>query len=126
MRSLTRKVLLVLFLALLLPNVVDGQDFKKWEAKVREYQEWLGVLKSDGYRFWVRLDGNHRPHRLYVGEGFYEADDSFKEQFVEIFSHYLAGHPEKFMLIDIFDASTGKPIGEYGWGGFKLYLAPHR
>lgn len=121
MRSLTRKVLLVLFVALLLPNVVDAQDFKKWEATIQEYKAWLGTLKSDGFRFWIRLDGNHRPHRLYVGEGFYEADDSFKEQFVEIFSHTLAGHPEKFMLIDLFDAVSGKFIGEFGWGGFKLY-----
>ena len=44
-----------------------------------------------------------------------------KEEFVEIFSRFLAGHPDKNMLIDIFDASTGKPIGEYGFGGFRLF-----
>ena len=37
------------------------------------------------------------------------------------FSRYLAGHPEKNMLIDIYDGSTGKVIGEYGFGGFKLF-----
>jgi len=31
-----------------------------------------------------------------------------QEEFVEIFSRFLAGHPEKNMLIDIFDASTGR------------------
>jgi hypothetical protein len=36
----------------------------------------------------------------------------------------LAGHPEKNMLIDIYDANTGKEIGEYGFGGFHL-LDPH-
>lgn len=121
MRSLTRKVLLVLFLALLLPLTVNAQDFKKWEATIREYNVWLSALKSDGYRFWVKVDSNRRPHRLYVGEGFYEADRTFQEEFVEIFSHTLAGHPEKFMLIDLFDAISGKPVGEFGWGGFKLY-----
>jgi hypothetical protein len=25
------------------------------------------------------------------------------------------------MLIDIFDANSGKPIGEYGFGGFRLF-----
>jgi len=25
------------------------------------------------------------------------------------------------MLIDIFDSSSGKLIGEYGFGGFKLF-----
>jgi hypothetical protein len=25
------------------------------------------------------------------------------------------------MLIDIYDAANGKPIGEYGFGGFKLF-----
>jgi hypothetical protein len=39
------------------------------------------------------------------------------------YSRYLAGHPEKFMLIDIFDAASEKQIGEFGWGGFKLYPA---
>lgn len=121
MAFLRRQIGFVLFLALLLPPAVGAQDFKKWEATIQEYKAWLGTLKSDGFRFWVKVDSNRRPHRLYVGEGFYEADDSFKEQFVEIFSHTLAGHPEKFMLIDLFDAVSGKPVGEFGWGGFKLY-----
>jgi hypothetical protein len=50
-----------------------------------------------------------------------QADETDKEEFIEIFSRFLAGHPEKNMLIDIFDASTGKPIGEYGFGGFRLF-----
>jgi hypothetical protein len=56
-----------------------------------------------------------------VGEGFTQATTGEKEEFIEIFSRYLAGHPEKNMLIDIYDGSTGKVIGEYGFGGFKLY-----
>jgi hypothetical protein len=44
-----------------------------------------------------------------------------KERFVETFSHTVAGHPEKYMLLDIFDSVTGRAIGEFGWGGFKLY-----
>jgi len=71
--------------------------------------------------FWVRLDARHRPHRLYLGEGFFRADARTQEQFVETYSSYLAGHPEKSMLIDLFDAATNNPVGEYGWGGFKLY-----
>ena len=56
------------------------------------------------------------------------ADTSQKEQFVEIFSRYLAGHPERHMLIDIYDAASGKIIGEYGFAGFKLFNSgrPHR
>lgn len=118
---LKREVLNVLLLLLLLPWVASGQEFKKWEAKITEYKQWLDLVGSNGSGFWLRLDSSHRPHRLYVGEGFDKADYQEKEQFVEIFSHYLAGHPEKFMLIDIFDGATGAPIGEFGWGGFKLY-----
>jgi hypothetical protein len=50
-----------------------------------------------------------------------QANQTDKEEFVEIFSRFLAGHPDKNMLIDIFDAKTGKAIGEYGFGGFKLF-----
>ena len=45
---------------------------------------------------------------------------------MDTFSNYLAGHPEKFMLIDIFDAQSNQPVGEYGFGGFKLYPAAVR
>jgi hypothetical protein len=27
------------------------------------------------------------------------------------------------MLIDLYDARTGEAIGEFGWGGFKLFNA---
>ena len=30
------------------------------------------------------------------------------------------------MLIDLFDTDTNKPIGEYGFGGFKFYANPVR
>ena len=30
------------------------------------------------------------------------------------------------MLIDLFDAETKQPVGEYGFGGFKLYPKPLR
>lgn len=119
--GIKRQVLNVLFLILLWPWLASGQEFKKWEAKTTELKQWLDLVRSDNYRFWMRLDSNRRPHRLYVGEGFHKADYDTKEQFVEIFSHYLAGHPEKYMLIDIFDAVSGNPVGEFGWGGFKLY-----
>lgn len=109
------------FLVLLLAPAIGAQDFKNWEATIREYKAWLGTLRSDGYRFWVRLDTSHRPRRLYVGEGFYGADRALQEEFVEIFSSTLAGHPGKFVLIDLYDGVSGKPIGEFGWGGFKLY-----
>jgi len=44
-----------------------------------------------------------------------------KKELIKIFSHHLSGHPEKFMLIDIFDSGTQQHIGKFGWGGFKLY-----
>ena len=44
-----------------------------------------------------------------------------QEEFIEIFSRFLAGHPEKNMLIDIYDPNTNKWIGEYGFGGFRLF-----
>lgn len=40
---------------------------------------------------------------------------------MELFSSYLAGHPEKAVIMDLFDADTNTLIGEYGWGGFRLY-----
>jgi hypothetical protein len=113
-------------LALLLPVfwwpfVVGSQDYKKWESKIAEYKRWLDSVGPTGYRLWLRLDGSRRPYGLYVGEQFYAMDFDRKKEFIEIFSNYLSGHPEKFMLIDIFDSVTQQHIGEYGWDGFKLY-----
>jgi hypothetical protein len=122
--KLKRQIFAAFSLALLLPfSSIGAQDFKKWEAKVTEFKRWLDVVGVKGSRLWLRLDSKSRPHRLYVGEGFDAVDEKTKEEFVEIFSHYLAGHPEKFMLIDIFDARTGSQIGEFGWGGFKLFAS---
>ena len=114
-------VIPLLFLLLLLPLPAGAQDFRKWEAQLSQFKEWLDVVGQAGSRLWLRLDSSRRPHRLYVGEGFDRADHTVKEEFVEVFSHYLAGHPEKYALIDLFDGATGAPIGEFGWGGFKLY-----
>ena len=115
------RVLTILSLLFLLPLGASGQDFKKWEAQISEYKQWLDVVGLAGFRFWLRLDSSRRPHKLYVGEGFDKADYKVKEEFVEIFSHYLAGHPDKFALVDLFDGASGAAIGEFGWGGFKLY-----
>ncbi|MFQ5849239.1 MAG: hypothetical protein ACE5JU_01470 [Candidatus Binatia bacterium] len=113
---------LVLVLPLFLwPLLVGGQEYEKWDARIAEYKRWLDSVGSTGSRLWLRLNSKRRPHRLYVGKSFYNLDYKGKEEFIEIFSHYLAGHPEKFALVDIFDARTEKRIGEFGWGGFKLY-----
>ena len=123
MRMLGKVQIALLASALLFPSLAVPQsvNFKEIEARVLEYRKWLDKAGSNGSRFWVRLDSSKRPHRLYVGDGFMQADETDKEEFVEIFSRFLAGHPEKNMLIDIFDAGTGKPIGEYGFGGFRLF-----
>ena len=110
-----------LLAAILWSAQAESQDFKIWEAKIAEYKGWLDSVGVRGSRFWLRLDSSRRPHRLYVGDGFYSVDHKTKEEFIEIFSLSLAGHPEKFMLIDLFDADTGRAVGEFGWGGFKLY-----
>ena len=117
--------ILILVSALLFPAfaIAEITNFKEIEARISEYGKWLDRVGSHGSRFWVRLDSTKRPHRLYVGEGFTRADYADKEHFVEIFSRFLAGHPEKNMLIDIYDAKTGKAVGEYGFGGFKLFHA---
>jgi hypothetical protein len=114
---------LVLASALFFPGLGYAQSltFRDIEARILEYRSWLDRVGSDGSRLWVRLDSSKRPHRLYVGEGFQRANYEEKENFIEIFSHFLAGHPDKNMLIDIFDHSTGKLIGEYGFGGFRLF-----
>ena len=115
----------IIFLAsaLFFPTLAFSQNlsFKDIEGRVSEYRKWLDKAGAKGSRYWIRLDSSKRPHRLYVGDGFMHADAAEKEEFVEIFSHFLAGHPEKNMLIDIYDAGTGKPIGEYGFGGFRLF-----
>ena len=123
MRSKQKAATIVLASVLLFPVVSLAQNlsFKEIQARVSEYKVWLDKLGSNGSHYWLRLDGTKRPHRLYVGEGFMQATTGEKEEFIEIFSRYLAGHPEKNMLIDIYDESTGKAIGEYGFGGFKLY-----
>jgi hypothetical protein len=120
-----KKILLIALLALsfaMLQKVPAwGNEFKRREAKIAEYKKWLDTLGPQGSQFWIRLDDRRRPHRLYLGEAFYRADHRSQEHFIDTFSNYLASHPEKFMLIDLFDATTNKPIGEYGFGGFKLY-----
>jgi hypothetical protein len=123
MRTPAQIQIIVLVSALLFPGVSFPQSltFRDIEAKIREYRTWLDRVGSNGSRLWVRLDSSKRPHRLYVGEGFALATFEDKENFVEIFSRFLAGHPDKNMLIDIFDNSTGKLIGEYGFGGFRLF-----
>lgn len=122
MRNRQKVAAVVLAAALLFPVLSSAQSFsfKEIEARISEYKTWLEKHGSNGSRYWVRLDSTKRPHRLYVAEGFIQATITEKEQFIEIFSRYLAGHPEKNMLIDIFDGS-GKVIGEYGFGGFKLF-----
>jgi hypothetical protein len=109
--------------ALFFPSTPSAENlsFKEIESRVSDYRKWLDQVGSNGSRFWIRLDSTKRPHRLFVGDGFMHANATEKEQFVEIFSRFLAGHPEKNMLIDIYDASTGKEIGEYGFGGFRLF-----
>ncbi len=104
----------------------SANEFKEREAKIAQYKKWLDSLGPQGSRYWVRLDARGRPHRLFLGEGFYRADSQSQERFVDTYSNYLAGHPEKFMLIDLFDADTNSPVGEYGFGGFKLYAKPVR
>ena len=123
MRNRQKAATLVLAFVLLFPvlSLAQSLSFKEILARVSEYKVWLDKLGSNGSHYWLRLDGTKRPHRLYVGEGFMQATTGEKEEFIEIFSRYLAGHPEKNMLIDIYDESTGKAIGEYGFGGFKLY-----
>ena len=123
MRVLRRVKIFILASALLFPGFAPAQNlsFKEIESRVLEYRKWLDNVGSNGSRYWVRLDSSKRPHRLYVGDGFMQAQATDKEEFVEIFSRFLAGHPEKNMLIDIFDANTGKLIGEYGFGGFRLF-----
>jgi hypothetical protein len=119
-------VLLALSIGLVQSMSASGNEFTKREAQIAEYKRWLDSLGPKGSKYWIRLDGQQRPHRLYLGEGFYRADFKSQEKFVDTYSNYLAGHPEKFMLIDLFDATTNRPVGEFGWGGFKLYSQPTR
>jgi hypothetical protein len=123
MRMLGRIRIIVLASALFFPALAVAQtvNFKEIEARVSEYRKWLDQVGSNGSRFWIRLDSTKRPHRLYVGEGFMKADTIAQENFIEIFSRFLAGHPDKNMLIDIYDPTNGKWIGEYGFGGFRLF-----
>jgi hypothetical protein len=125
MRIKRKAIVTALLFALLFPAVSSAESLtiKEIQSRINQYKVWLDNLGSNGAHYWIRLDSSKRPHRLYVGEGFMRADFSHKEEFIEIFSRYLAGHPDKNMLIDIFDASkpNGRPIGEYGFGGFRLF-----
>ena len=126
MKRIVIAFLLVVSAGVFEPLCVRGNEFEEREAKITQYKKWLDTLGPQGSRYWTRVDARHRPHRLYLGEGFYRADFESQERFVDKFSNYLAGHPEKFMLIDLFDAKTNRPVGEYGFGGFKLYANPVR
>ena len=102
-------------------TVKQKEVIKENDAKIEQYKKWLDQVGSKGLNYWLRLDSGHRPLRLYVGEGFEKADYNEKERFIEIFSRYLAKVPDKNMLIDIYDPASGKAIGEYGFGGFRLF-----
>jgi len=123
MRVLGKTKILILASALLFSGLAHAQtiNFKEIEARVSEYRKWLDQVGTNGSRYWVRLDSSKRPHRLYVGDGFLRAEANEQEKFIEIFSRFLAGHPDKNMLIDIYDPTNDKWIGEYGFGGFKLF-----
>jgi len=101
------------------PQAVDL--IKDIQTRISWYRAWLEQAGSSGSRYWLRLDSSKRPHRLYVGESFLRAEADAQEEFIEIFSRYLAGHPDKNMLIDIYSAGDNKWIGEYGFGGFRLF-----
>jgi hypothetical protein len=120
---LVKLKIILLASALLFPALARAEmtNVKEIQERISEYHKWLDRVGVNGSRFWLRLDSSKRPHRLYVGEGFMHADTHTQEEFIEIFSHFLAGHPEKNMLIDIYDPTTNKWIGEYGFGGFKLF-----
>ena len=118
-----RVKILFLAFAFLFPVFSFAQvpNFKEIQERVQEYRKWLDQAGSNGSRLWIRLDSSKRPHRLYVGEAFMQADSPTQEHFIEIFSRFLASHPEKNMLIDIYDSTSGKWVGEYGFGGFRLF-----
>ncbi len=113
-------IVLIFYLGVAFPLPASADDFRKQQSQIDAYKRWLDSLGPNGTRFWIRLDSRHRPHRLYLGETFFRADYQNKKRFVEIYSIYLTGHPDKYMLIDLFDAATDRPVGEFGWGGFKL------
>ena len=115
------RLLLALAFALPFAATARADEFTERAAQMAESKQWLDSMGSGGSRYWLRLDSERRPHKLYVGEAFYRADPQEQERFVDTFSHYLAGHPDKFMLIDLYDAATKAPVGELGWGGFKMY-----
>ena len=100
---------------------VSGNEFKEREKRIAQLKVWLDERGPGGEKLWVRLNAKKRPHHLYLGEAFFSADPDTQEYFIDRYSNYLAGHMEKFMLIDLFDASTGEAVGEYGFGGFKLF-----
>lgn len=119
------KIIFVLFMFLFTGAIqtspARANEFKQREAKIAQYKKWLDTMGPQGSKYWLRLDSGRRPHRLYLGEAFHRADHQSQERFIDTFSNYLAGHPEKFMLIDLIDASNNQWVGEYGFGGFKLY-----
>ena len=127
MRMRGRAKVLFLAFAFVFTGPAWGQspDLKDIQTRISWYRAWLDQAGSSGSRFWIRLDSSKRPHRLFVGDGFLHAEADAQEEFIEIFSRYLAGHPDKNMLIDIYDADTSKWIGEYGFGGFRLFDASH-
>jgi len=127
MKMASRVIVTFLFLTTALGAGFDlargqtAQDFKRWKAEVASYKVWLDKRGVNGTRVWMRIDSTKRPHKLYVTEAFYEMPHHERIKFIEMWSRYLAGHPEKYALLDIYDATTKKHIGEFGWGGYRLY-----
>src|SRR6266498_737028 len=79
------KEFVIAFLLLFLAGVFEpvslrGNEFKEREAKITQYKKWLDTLGPQGSQYWTRLDARQRPHRLYLGEGFYSADLQSQER----------------------------------------------
>jgi len=91
-----------------------------------EHKQWFNTLGPQGVQVWIKVDTQRQPYRLYLGDEFFRADFDTQKWFVEFFSSYLAGHPDKSVIVDLFDAATKRLVGEYGWSGFKLYAEANR
>lgn len=91
-----------------------------------QYKQWLETLGPGGIQLWTRFDTQRRPYRIYLGKEFFRADFDTQKWFVEFFSSYLAGRPHKSVIVDLFDSSTDRLVGEYGWAGFRLYAETNR
>ena len=102
---------------------MSGNEFKEREAKISQYKNG-SILSALTVPNIGCVSMGSRGLIGYIWAGASIAPTLKAKSVSSIRFQIILQDTGKFMLIDLFDAATNKPVGEYGFGGFKLYTKP--